>query len=49
MALVPTEAYSPLIVDTYTVLTESVSGEFLQAIARWNSEVMKYIGRIKDQ
>jgi hypothetical protein len=49
MALMPTEAYSPLIVDTYAVLAESVSGEFLQTIAGWNTEILKRLGGVKDQ
>ena len=49
MTLVPTEAYSPLIIDPNAVLTESFSREFLQAIARWNSKILKHIGRVENQ
>jgi hypothetical protein len=34
MTLIPTEAYSPLIIDSDAVLAESFFREFFQAISR---------------
>jgi hypothetical protein len=49
MALSPTEAYTPSIVDTNAVLSETFSREFLQALARRDSKILQHLGRIEDQ
>jgi hypothetical protein len=38
-AIAPNEAYPPLIIDPYAVLSFSVSGQGFQPIPRWNAEI----------
>lgn len=42
----PTKADAPLIIDADAVLACSVSLEFLEAVARWHSQVLELIGRV---
>jgi hypothetical protein len=43
----PSETDPPLIVDPDAVLTLPISGELLEAIPGWNSQVAQRIGRVK--
>jgi len=44
----PAETNAPLIIDANTVLTRAVSFEFLQAIARRDSQVLELLGGINE-
>lgn len=47
VSLLPSEAQPPLVVDSYRVLTLSVSLESLQAVAREASEILETRGRVE--
>jgi len=41
ITIVPFEANSPWVVDSYTVLPKPVSLEFLQSVGWWNPEIIQ--------
>ncbi len=49
IAISPPKANSPLVVDPDAVLALSVAAEFLQSIARRNSQITKRSGRLEDE
>ena len=49
IATYPTKADPPLVVDADAVLADTVGGEFLQTIRRWDPEVSKTRGGIEHQ
>jgi hypothetical protein len=42
--IIPMKAHTPLIVDSYTVLTRSSAFECLKTIAGWNSQIIELVG-----
>jgi hypothetical protein len=49
VTVTPVKAHTPLIVDSNTVLTFSISGQLFQAIAGRNPKVFKRVSGIKEQ
>ncbi len=41
ISLTPYKANSPLVIDANTVLTRTVSFEFLQAVGWWNAQIFQ--------
>jgi hypothetical protein len=49
IAIAPSEAYPPTIVDPDAVLPHSITGEFLKPIPWRNRQVLKRFGCIEDR
>jgi len=45
----PSKAEAPLLVDADAVLAGTVAGQFLEAVAGWDSEVTEDLGGVEDQ
>ena len=43
-SIIPMKAYTPLIVDPYTVLTRSSAFKCLKTIAGWNLQIIELVG-----
>ena len=43
----PTKAYAPLVVDPNAVVTGAITAELLQAISRWNAQIVELFARIE--
>ncbi len=46
VSIVPFEANSPLVIDSYTVLANSFSFQFFKAIPWWNFKIVQTYGSV---
>ena len=46
-SIIPMKAHTPLIVDSYAVLTRSSAFESLKTIAGWNLQIIELVGDFK--
>lgn len=46
-SIIPMKAHTPLIVDSYTVLTRLSTFECLKTIAGWNLQIIELVGNFE--
>jgi hypothetical protein len=49
VAVEPAKTNTPLVVDTNAVLSRTITGQFFQAVPRWNAQIGKRLGGVENQ